>query len=182
MLDVLTNDTHSSDAGETFLITEIDAANVLGDLEIVADGEQISYTPQPNFSGIETFTYTITDNEGSRATASVSIEVKETNDAPVASDDTFEVNEDSVNNTLDVLANDHDGGDPGDSIRTLDVNHQQVTIAEDGLSLNYTPESDFHGQLEFSYSIVDQGGETSSANVTLTVNNVGDAPGAIDDH
>tara|TARA_B100000519_G_scaffold112474_1_gene97354 strand:- start:15 stop:3290 length:3276 start_codon:yes stop_codon:yes gene_type:complete len=182
MLDVLTNDTHSSDAGETFLITEIDAANVLGDLEIVADGEQISYTPQPNFSGIETFTYTITDNEGSRATASVSIEVKETNDAPVASDDTFEVNEDSVNNTLDVLANDHDGGDPGDSIRILDVNHQQVTIAEDGLSLNYTPESDFHGQLEFSYSIVDQGGETSSANVTLTVNNVGDAPVAIDDH
>ena len=96
-------------------------------------------------------------------------------------DDAFEVNEDSVNNTLDVLANDHDGGDPGDSIRILDVNHQQVTIAEDGLSLNYTPNlTSTDNWSSATPSSIKAG--TSSANVTLTVNNVGDAPVAIDDH
>lgn len=60
------------------------------------------YTPVLNFFGPDSFEYTLTDGELTD-TATVSIDVLPVNDAPVAEDDSFNVDEDTVlaGNVLD---------------------------------------------------------------------------------
>jgi alpha-tubulin suppressor-like RCC1 family protein len=48
----------------------------------VATGTVASYTPDPNYCGADSFTYTISDNYGGTATATVSVAVACVNDAP----------------------------------------------------------------------------------------------------
>ena len=54
----------------------------------------VAYTPALNYSGADSFTYTITDNQGAVATGSVVVTVTSTNDPPVAVDDVYSTNED----------------------------------------------------------------------------------------
>ena len=72
-----------------------------------ADGT-ITYTPAANFSGTDSFSYTISDGQGGSATAPVEVTVTDVNDAPVAADDAATTNEDTPV-AIAVLANDSDG-------------------------------------------------------------------------
>ncbi len=90
------------------------------------------------------------------------------NEPPVANDDTFTVETDSVDNELDVLANDTDPD--GDELTIVDVtspSNGQVQIAGD--MLLYTPASGFTGTDTFSYTIDDGFGGQDSATVTVNV-------------
>ncbi len=44
----------------------------------------ITYTPAANFSGADTFSYTVSDGNGGTATATVDVDVTAVNDAPLA--------------------------------------------------------------------------------------------------
>jgi len=59
-----------------------------GSLTITQSGTRISYTPQANFQGTETFTLTISDGQGNTATNTVTMTVTNVNDPPVAANDT----------------------------------------------------------------------------------------------
>ncbi len=50
-----------------------------------------------------------------------------------------------------------------------------VTLAADGATLTYTPTADFNGTSTFSYTVT-SGGVTETANITMTVTAVADAP------
>ena len=52
-----------------------------GTLVLEADGD-FTYTPNTNFSGVDSFTYTLIDADGARDTATVTITVNAQNDAP----------------------------------------------------------------------------------------------------
>jgi len=102
------------------------------------------------------------------------------NTPPEAFDDSFTVNEDSVDNPLAVLADNGGGGpdaDPdGDPITIVSVQSPgsaNGTVAANGTSdgLNYTPEPDFAGTETFDYTIGDGLGGFATATVTVTVNN-----------
>ena len=67
----------------------------------------MTYTPNLNFNGVDTFTYTITDGNGGTDTATVTVTVRPVNDAPVANDDAASTDED-VPVTIPVLPNDTD--------------------------------------------------------------------------
>ena len=74
-LDVLNNDTSAPDVGETLTITSVSAGDQGGTVTINA-GTSIDYTSANNFSGTETFSYTINDGTaGSDDTATVTITV-----------------------------------------------------------------------------------------------------------
>src|SRR5205823_3126595 len=73
----------------------------------VIDGDRVRYMPAPDFSGDDTFTYTIGDGRGGLATASVTVTVRPVNDPPVAMDDEASTTEDAAV-LVDVLANDTD--------------------------------------------------------------------------
>jgi len=55
----------------------------------------ITYTPNPDFCGTDSFTYKACDPAGACDTATVTIHVTCVNDAPVAQDDTYTTNEDT---------------------------------------------------------------------------------------
>mgnify|MGYP000119678170 CR=1 FL=1 len=72
------------------------------------------------------FNYTVTDNNGGFDTATVSITVISSNDPPVAVDDSVIVSEDSVDNQIDVLANDYDID--GDNITEIVVVNSDTSV------------------------------------------------------
>ena len=81
-------------------------------MPINADGT-VTYTPDPDFHGIDSFTYTVSDGNGGTDTATVTVTVDPVNDAPDAVDDS------------DTDQRGHAGDDPGprQRHRTLTVTH-----------------------------------------------------------
>ncbi|GAH24641.1 unnamed protein product, partial [marine sediment metagenome] len=83
------------------------------------DSNYTYYTPDLNYNGYDSFTYTISDGNGGTDSAIVNITVTPQNDNPVANDDYVSAIEDSINNQYDVLTNDDDID--GDSLIILSV-------------------------------------------------------------
>ena len=98
---------------------------------------------------------------------------------PVAEDDTATTDED-VAVVVDVLSNDSDPDGDTLTVTEATASNGTVTINEDG-TLTYTPDADYNGSDEISYTISDPGGNTDSALVDVTVNPVNDDPVANDD-
>jgi len=167
-IDVLANDT-DVDAGPMSVASVTQATS--GTVTINLDGT-VNYSPELNFSGSDSFTYTL--NGGS--TATVTVTVTAVDDAPVANDDTATTPEDTPID-IDVLDNDTDldGGLMEVASVTQGANGT-VTINLDG-TVNYAPNANFNGVDGFTYTL--NGGST--ATVTVTVTAVDDAPVAVAD-
>ena len=103
-INVLANDSILPDIGETLTITGVTQG--AGGSVVIVGGTTVTYTPNANFFGADSFTYTIDDGNGGTATTNVNVTVAPANDPPVANDDTAFVAEDSGATTLNVLAND----------------------------------------------------------------------------
>ncbi|MBV1907825.1 MAG: tandem-95 repeat protein, partial [Kangiellaceae bacterium] len=103
-----------------------------------------------------------------------SITVTNTNDAPVATDDNATTDEDS-GVLIDVLANDTDS-DVDDLLSITVVSNvtNGSAIITEG-QIRFTPNADFNGVGSLSYTMSD-GVLTATANVTITVNAINDAP------
>jgi hypothetical protein len=100
------------------------------------------------------------------------------NNPPTAKNDNAIVNEDSIANVIDVLANDSD--DDGDSMTIIppipQPNHGSVVITGGGTGLTYTPTPDYYGPDSFTYTISDGQGGIDTATDSVTVTNIPDAP------
>ena len=108
--DVLANDTdvdNLSGPANAGLSVGSATNGAHGTVAVALDGSSLSYTPNPDFNGTDSFTYTVTDG-ALTDTTTVSVTVSPVNDAPVAVADTATVAEDSSATTVDVLANDAD--------------------------------------------------------------------------
>ncbi len=161
--DVLAND--SDPDGDPLTIVEVSQPS---NGEAVIGDDVILYTPATDFVGSDSFTYTIDDGRGGQATATVSVEVIQANRPPVANDNQFEVEQDSVDNIFDVLANDSDpDGDPLTIVELTQPTHGQAEISGDVIL--YTPDPGFFGADSFSYSIDDGFGGQDSAQVSVEV-------------
>lgn len=138
-----------------------------GTAELDEDGD-IIYTPDPDFEGEDTFTYTVCDSEGACADVTVTVTVSPVADPPVAVDDVvstpFEtaVTFDARDNDLDV---------DGDALTVT----SHTTPASGALVLGgdgrftFTPADGMSGVVTFDYVVSDPGGLTDSATVTITV-------------
>jgi len=173
-IDVLANDTDVD--GDALTIQSVqDPANGTA----VINAGQIDYTPDAGFDGNESFDYTVSDGNGGTDTATVTVSVAVVNDPPNAVDDTATTDED-VAVTIDVLANDDDPD--GDSLTIQSVTQgANGSVTNNGGDVTYTPNADFNGSDQFSYTISDGNGGTDAATVTITVDPVNDAPTAVDD-
>jgi VCBS repeat-containing protein len=143
----------------------------------------ITYTPNPDFCGTDSFTYKACDPSGACDTATVTITVTCVNDAPVAQDDTYTTNEDTplVVAKPGVLGNDYDvDGDPLTAVLVSGPAHGTLTLNPDG-SFTYTPAENFCGEDSFTYKAYDGALYSNVATVRITVTCVNDAPVANDD-
>lgn len=137
----------------------------------------VTYTPNANFFGSDSFTYTISDGHGGNDTATVNVTVTNVQDAPDAVDDAATIVEDSGANAIDVRANDTDVD--GDTLSVSSVTqgaHGSVAITGGGTGVSYTPAADYFGSDSFTYTIADGHGGFDTATVSITVTNVNDAP------
>ena len=158
------NDILSGDGGNVWS----KATNPAHGTVVVNVNGTYTYTPDANYNGPDSFTYTLTDANGDKSTATVRITVVSVNDLPVAEDDHISgMEETSVAGNLST--NDTPSGDGG-NIWVIKDEPQfgTVVINSDG-TFTYTPKEKFVGDVEFTYTITDANGDVSTAKVTITV-------------
>jgi hypothetical protein len=173
-INVVSNDTDIE--GDTLVVSAVTQGT---NGTVTFSGGSVTYTPDDNFNGTDSFTYTVSDGNGGTATATASVTVNPVNDAPAANADSATTNEDSPI-TVNVVGNDSDvEGDPLVVSAATQGANGTVTFA--GGSVTYTPNDNFNGTDSFTYTVSDGNGGTSSAIVNVTVNPVNDAPVAVDD-
>ncbi|MEC4091728.1 Ig-like domain-containing protein [Pseudoalteromonas rubra] len=160
-----------------------------GSVAIDQNAGTLVYTPSANETGTDSFTYTITDSEGSTSEpATVSVTIGAVNDKPIVAGDSVTTNED-VGVTLAILNNDSDVEDQGFNGANVTLEDQgngagsyakaDVSILADG-SLQISPKQDENGTFSFTYTLTDSEGLTSdAATVTVTLTPVNDAPVAV---
>ncbi|ELA7320628.1 tandem-95 repeat protein, partial [Vibrio parahaemolyticus] len=170
IINVLGNDTFES----TDKVVSLDAENGPKNGTVIVNNDgTVTYTPDDNYVGEDTFTYIVTSGEVSESTT-VSIDVTPENDAPVAKDDTAITDEDTPV-TIDVLPNDTDVDGDKLSVESASVPKEQGTVEVVNGKLVFTPAENFNGDAEITYTVTD-GELTDEAKVTVTVNPVNDAP------
>ena len=142
-------------------------------------GGEVRYTPNADYFGPDSFTYTISDGNGGTASALVTVTVTPVNDDPVADDDSYSTDEDTglvVNAAAGVLANDTDlDSETVTAGLVVGPSHGTLTLNSDG-SFTYTPEADFNGLDSFTYEASDGALASNIATVTLTVTPVDEPP------
>jgi len=179
VLDLLTNDTFSPDAGEALTVVSVGSATN-GTAKLV--GGVVSYTPAPNFTGVDSFTYTVSDGNGSTANAIVRVVVAPVNDAPTAANDTLTVAEDAAATVVPVVANDSPAPDLGEMLTVVSFTPaSHGTVALVGGAVSYTPAPNFTGTDSFTYTVSDGNGGTATATVAVSVTPANDAPAAVGD-
>lgn len=140
------------------------------------DGSVITYVPDPDQSGRDTFEYTISDGKSADVTGVVGVQVLQLDDPPYAKDDGLRVDEDTPG-TVDITAliGDVDGDELTWIVDTRSAEGGTV-VDRDGV-ITYTPPRDFYGDDSFTY-VVSDGTPTSDATATInvSVNPLQDAP------
>jgi len=173
-ISVLAND--SDPEGDSLTVTAVTQPSH-GSAAFTASG--VTYTPAANYSGPDSFTYTISDGNGGSATATVSVTVSPVNDPPVAANDSVSTPEDTPT-TVSVLANDSDPD--SDSLTVTAVTqpaHGTAAFTPSGVI--YTPAANYNGADSFTYTISDGNGGNATATVSVTVSPVNDPPVATND-
>ncbi|WP_232700586.1 tandem-95 repeat protein [Vibrio parahaemolyticus] len=170
IIKVLGNDTFEGDGKVVSLDANNGPAN--GTVSVNPDGS-VTYTPNDNYYGADSFTYIVTSGGVSESTT-VSVDVTPVNDAPVAKDDIATTQEDTAV-TIDVLPNDSDVDGDKLSVESASVPKDQGTVEVVNGKLVFTPAENFNGDAEITYTVTD-GELTDEAKVTVTVNPVNDAP------
>lgn len=143
----------------------------------------LTYTPDLNYNGSDSFTFKVNDGQVDSNVATVSITVTPVNDVPIALNDAYSINEDTILNVTapGILSNDQDvDGDPLSVLLVNNVGHGTLTLNSNG-SFTYTPASDYFGSDSFTYRAYDGIAYSPIATVMLTVNPINDAPVAIND-
>ena len=172
-VDVLANDDDPD--GDALSVASF-TQGAEGTVTLLTNG-LLRYVPAQDWSGSDTFTYTVEDGRAHSEVGQVEVTVVPVNDDPIPVADVADTLED-VPIEIDVLANDADG----------DADQLFVALAAPGAfgtvtvtnvgTLLYSPDANFSGADEFFYVADDGAGGLAVADVTVTVDAVNDAPAA----
>jgi hypothetical protein len=198
-LNVLSNDLPGP-GGEPGTISVVSVTGVTpstsGTVQVAPGGSGVVFTPSTSpsvFGTTATFNYTINDQAGLPATATVTVTILPPA-SPFAVDDDYRSNTSLVINedtsvTVDVLANDFSRGTKSLTAGTEPAQPRIISgpgsVAIEGNLIRYTPEADRFGEVVFTYAMDDtdtvvEANERRIATVTLLVQSVNDAPIAVD--
>ena len=160
----------------------------IGSLTLAANGAY-TFTPEPNYNGpVPVATYTVSDGVDS-VTATLTLSVTAIADAPAAAPDTVPATEDQPV-VFDPRSNDGNvegtplsitaiGGQPIAIGTPVVLPQGTVSLNADG-TLTFTPNPNVNGPVVFDYT-VSNGGAASTAQVTINIAPVNDAPVAQND-
>jgi hypothetical protein len=166
-IDVLANDDDPD--GDPLTVTAVEPATK-GSASVAPDGSAVSYIPDPDAFGTDTFDYLVEDGTGRTASATVTVTITPVQDVPVASDDEASVSQGGAAIAIPVLANDIDAD--GDALRITSVSGGKrgtVTITGGGTGLTYDPFANKHGTDTFTYTVSDGHGGVDTATVSVSI-------------
>ena len=176
-LDVVANDTDAD--GDTLTVTAVSAPTKGTAAVTSGSTTEVTYTPDADANGSDSFTYTVSDGNGGTAIGTVNVAIAAVNDAPVAVDDTLTVNMGAAATDVDVVANDTDAD--GDTLTVTAVGAPTkgtAAVTSGSTKVAYTPDADANGSDSFTYTVSDGNGGTATGTVNVTINIV---PVAVDD-
>lgn len=132
---------------------------------VTGNGSSVTYTPDPDFTGNDSFSYTVDDGFNGTATASVSVTVTVADQAPVANPDSITIaSGDTV--VIDVLANDFDpDGDALVITGVTSANKGTVSWQPGQTTITYAHNPKRKGSDSFNYTL----GGVVTGTVTITL-------------
>ena len=143
---------------------------------LTGDEPGLLYTPDPEFAGTDTFTFLVDDGHGHELEGTVTIEVIEVNDEPVAENVEASTAEDTPTQ-IGLRGRDVE---TSDLVYTIERSPAHGTVTGDGPEVTYSPDPDFAGIDRFTYSASDGEAFSPPATVTVTVIRSDEVPVADD--
>ena len=173
---VVTISLDGSDEDGDDLVYNINSNPSNGTLNTIS-GNQVDYTPNQNWNGTDSFTYSANDGSSNSNIATVTLTVNAINDPPTTVDVTAEMDENL--SSARVIGITLDGNDvDGDNITYSIVSNPSngVLGAISGNQVEYTPNQDWNGVDTFTYKANDSELDSNISTGTITVNAVNDQP------
>ncbi|HTH56848.1 MAG TPA: Ig-like domain-containing protein [Cyclobacteriaceae bacterium] len=136
-------------------------------------GANLTYTPNANFNGSDSFTFKANDGTNDSNTSTVSITVNPVNDAPIVNDQSVVTNEDTASGTITLTGSDVDGNSLTFSVVTP-PSHGLLTGSAPNFV--YTPSLNYNGSDSFTFKANDGTVDSNIATISITVTPVNDAP------
>lgn len=167
VIPVLANDTDPN--GDPLSIVGTPTAEN-GTVGVNPDGT-LSYTPNLDFNGVDTITYTITDPDGNEATSTVTVTVNPVNDGPVAVDDVDSTPLDTPV-VVDLIGNDTDVDNLNSELSIFGTPTSPdgtVVVNADGRTVTFTPNAGFTGAATINYTVTDPSGLTDDGVALVTI-------------
>ncbi|MFQ5509536.1 MAG: tandem-95 repeat protein [Leptospirillia bacterium] len=132
----------------------------------VASG-QLTYTPNANYDGSDSFTFRATDSGGGYVIGNAGVTITAVNDAPSVNDIGVVTLEDRATSNIVPSIDDVDG----DLSFTLAIATapSNGTVSEDDVRITYTPTTGFYGIDTFTYTANDGALDSTAATVTVHV-------------
>ncbi len=127
---------------------------------------QVTYTPDLDYFGPDSFTFTVNDGSEDSLPATVSITISAINDAPVANPQNVQT---QVNTPVEITLT-------GTDVDNTTLNYLVVdgptngSISGSGSTLSYTPDLDYSGSDSFTFKINDGALDSNIAEISIVVN------------
>ncbi|MDT8417938.1 MAG: Ig-like domain-containing protein, partial [Lutibacter sp.] len=167
-INILANDSFGTDDTVESVIIN---SNPEHGTVIIDSNNNVIYTANEGYFGLDTFSYTLTvvntDGSLNSGTATVTVTV---NVSPNASDDLAET-ESNIPFDIDILDNDTDADgtiDPTSVTIIEEPENGTLIVSTDG-TVTYTPDLDFIGDDTFIYQVCDNDGLCDTASVSVVV-------------
>ncbi len=179
---------HGTLSADNVALTAADLPKSLSDTELPA----LTYEPEANFFGTDSFTYTASNAAGASSPVTHTLNVAAQPDDPLAAGEATSLNEDATSVAVDITSGDSDP-DGGTLSYTITELPSEGTLSADGVALafadlhkslsaaelaalTYTPDTDYSGTDSFAYTVSNASGTSSAVTHTLNVSSVDDAP------
>jgi F5/8 type C domain/Bacterial Ig domain/Fibronectin type III domain/Putative Ig domain len=159
-----------TDAEQATLLYEVVSAPQNGTLSGVAPS--LTYLPEANYHGPDSFTFRVWDGTVHSAPATVSISVSSVNYAPVAATNSVTTPEDKPVSVF-LTASDNDADALSFEVVNGPANGVLSGIAPD---LTYTPKANYHGPDSFTFRAWDGTVHSAPATVSISVSSINYAP------
>jgi len=153
------------DQGDTLDI--VSASNPAHGITKVKNGKVI-YTPNLNYHGTDSFSYTIKDSSGATATAPILLDIASINDVPIAKEDNITTARNKAV-TIDVLANDSDADNEPITIKSITQPNSGTAKIKNN-KIAYIPNKIFFGKDKVEYTVTDSHGATDKGFIMIIVN------------
>ena len=175
---LLSNDTDIDSPASSLSIASVTPG--AGGTAVLNPDGTVTFTPNANFTGNADFTYTVTDGTLISNAATVTVAVAAANDAPVAVNDNLAAVEDTpiIFTAAQLLGNDTDIDSPVSSLSIASVTPGAggtAVLNPDG-TVTFTPNANFTGNADFTYTVTDGTSTSNAATVTVAVAAAADTP------